>query len=146
MVGVEAKLLHGLQVVEDRHLLLTHHDEFLLLVGVEPGNEDVGADAGTEGQGRDGDVADLGVQVGAPLASQGLGSLLGEREDHAHVVGRKGPQDIFFTPYFSQIQSVRIDVVNPTQFSCPGHFLQPHKDRMVLQKVTDHENAMIFPG
>ena len=36
---------YGLRVVEDEHPVAAHDDEFLLLVGIEPAHEDMGADA-----------------------------------------------------------------------------------------------------
>jgi len=48
-------------------------------------------------------------------------------------MGSKGPKDILFPTNLTQIQSIRINIVDTPQISIGGHPFQFHKNGMVLQ-------------
>ena len=69
-VGVVDQLLFdGLRVVEDEHPVAAHDDEFLLLIGIEPAHEDMGADARGELEIRHGDIGNSGMKE---IAADGI--------------------------------------------------------------------------
>ena len=69
-VGIENQFLFdGFRVVEDEHAVAAHDDEFLLLVGIEPAHEDVGADARGKLEIRHGDIGNSGMKE---IAADGI--------------------------------------------------------------------------
>ena len=52
----------------------------------------------------------------------------------------KGPEDVFLPPDLAQVEAVRVDVVDPPQFSGRSHLLELDEGRVVLQEVPHHEN------
>ena len=49
--------------------------------------------------------------------------LSGQRKYHGDIMGGKRPQNVFFASNFAQIQSMRINIINPSQFAGQGNFL-----------------------
>jgi len=71
-------VLPGQAVVEHGHGLVADDDQLLLLEGMEPGDIDMGADAGGEAQMHDGGVGDGGMEMEGALGMDALGGLAGE--------------------------------------------------------------------
>jgi len=58
-------------------------------------------------------------------------------------MGCEGPEDVFFSAYFAQVQPVRIDIIYATQVSCVGKLLEPDKDRVILKHMTNHKYKIV---
>ncbi len=134
------------RVVEHGHLAVSHHHELLHLERVEPRHEDVGSKPGRKFEVRGGDVGDAPVQVVASRGLDGFGFFAGKSQDHGDVVGGEGPEDVFLAAYLAKVQPVRIDVVDASEFSRCGQFLEPRKDRVVMEQVADHEHQAAGAG
>jgi len=140
LVVIEQELFRpGHRVVEDGHLAIADNDEFLVLEGVQPRDEDVCLDPRGEIEVRRGHVGDPVVQVVSACRLNALGFLAGQREDHGDVMGGEGPQGVFLAADLSEVEAVGVDVVDAAQASRDGQLLEPHEDGVVLQQVTDHE-------
>ena len=62
LMGIKEKLFRpGLGVIKDGHFSITHHDKFLFLKRVKPGNKDMGLEPGGEFHVRRRNVGDLFV-------------------------------------------------------------------------------------
>ena len=146
-VGVKHELrFDGLRVVEDEHAAAAHDDELLLLVGVKPAHEDVGADARGEFEVRHGDVGDAGVEE---IAADGIdvGRLLaGEAQDEGDVVRGEGPEDVLLAADLAQREAAGVDVLEAADFAGPDHLLQADDGGVVVQDVADEEGFLLLRG
>ena len=135
----------GHRVVEDGHLAVADDDEFLVLEGMQPRDEDVGLDPRREFEVRRGHVGDLAVQVVSARRLDVIRFFAGQPEDHGDVVRGEGPEGVLLAADLAEVQAVGVDVVDPPQAARSGQLLQPHEDGMILQQVPDHERQPSFP-
>ena len=58
-------------------------------------------------------------------------------------MGRKGPEDVFLPPYFSEVQAIGVYVVDPPQV--PRHHQRFKRDesRMIFEQMADHEHPAL---
>ena len=111
----EGQLSLPLHVIEHRHATVADDDELLLFVRMQPAHEDVAPDAAAKRQRRDCDVGNPLFEIAAPLSGDG-GRPLAKQVNHGRdVVGREAPQDVLFRPKPTQVQAVRVDVVELPQ-------------------------------
>ena len=145
LMGVKQQLvLPGLGVVKNRHFTISDNDEFLIFKWVQPGYKNVRLESGRKFKMRCCDICDFLMQIISTGGENTLGIFTGQGQNHGNIMGCKRPEDIFFTPDFSQIEPMRINVINPTQLAGTGHFFQTHKYRVVLQKVSHHQGSIFF--
>src|SRR5262245_28191522 len=109
---VEQELMFLLYIVEDCHLAIPDDDQFLFFKRVEPRNKNMGLHPAREGQEADSGVRNPIVQIISPLRVHLIRHLTHETKDYGDVMRCKGPQDILFTANFSEIEAVRIDVLD----------------------------------
>ena len=109
------------------------------MIRVEPRYKDVRLLAARESQVRRRHVGDRPVQE---IAADGLDlHRLGadERKDHRYVVWREGPEDVLLAPDLSEVEAVRIDILQPSEPALAYEVAQLQERRVVLQEVPDHE-------
>jgi hypothetical protein len=63
-----------------------------------------------------------------------------EVKDDRNVMGGKAPQDVLLRPKPSEIQTVRMDVLNPSQCSTIHQLLELDNRGMVSEEMADHEH------
>jgi hypothetical protein len=143
LVRIEDELF-GCGVVKDGHLGRADDDQALLLKGMKPGDEDVGADAVGEAELRERDVWDVGIEVAAALAGDGLRLFAEEAKQDGDVVGREGPEDVFFSADFADVEAVGVDVVDPAEVAVGDEALELAYSGVVLEDVADHEDPLVF--
>ena len=111
-VGIKNQLcFYGFRVVEDEHAVAAHDDEFLLLEGIEPTHEDMGADAGGEFEIRHGDIGDPGMEE---IAADGIdvgGFFAGKAQDDGDIVGGEGPEDVLLPADLAEAEAAGVDVL-----------------------------------
>jgi hypothetical protein len=100
---VEEELVFWFHVIEESHLSVTHDNEPLLLVRMEPAYKDMRSDAGGEGQSAERDISDLLVQIIGSHACNMIWHFTCQSENHGDVMGSKAPKDIFLSPDLAQI-------------------------------------------
>ena len=114
-------VLPGQGVVENGHFAIADHHEFLFLEGVQPGDKDMGLEAGGKLQVGHCHVGVLAQQV---IAADGLdpgGKFAGQAKDHGKIVGGKRPECIFLASEFPEIEPVGIDVIDAAEFTGLDH-------------------------
>jgi len=129
-------------IVENSHFLIAHNDQFLIFEGMKPGNEYMRFKAGGKIQMRCGDVGDFFMQIVAAGCQHVFRLFSGQGEDHGDIMRRERPENIFLPADLAQVQAVRINVVDPSQFSVGGNLFEPDKRRVVLKKMADHQNQI----
>ena len=146
-VGIKDQLrFDGRCIIEDEHAAAADDDELLLLEGVEPAHEDVGADARGELEVCHGDVGDSGVEE---IAADGIdvGRLLaGEAQDEGDVVRGEGPEDVLLAADLAQREAAGVDVLEAADFAGPDHLLQADDGGVVVQDVADEEGFLLLRG
>ena len=93
-------------IVKHHHFFIADDDEFLLFVGMEPGDKDVGFGSGREIHIGDGDVGYMRVEVISAVGGDFIGHFIEEMEDDGDIVRGETPEDIFLSPDFTQTQPV----------------------------------------
>src|SRR4249920_1492874 len=68
--------------------------------------------------------------------------LTDERENHRKIVRRKAPQDVFLAANFSEIETIRIEILQPSETALAHQLLELQKCRVILQQVPDHQPAI----
>ena len=59
---------------------------------------------------------------------------------------REGPQDVLLAPHLSEVEPVRIDVLQPAERALAHQFPQLDERRVVLQQVADHQPPVLALG
>src|SRR5262245_10364844 len=111
---------------------------------MKPGNKDMSFHTARERQKTNCHVSDVIMEV---ISALGLGSdwhLANEPKNDGEIMRGKRPENVFLTPDFSKIQTVRIDVLNPSQLSLIDKFLQFQNRRMIPKEVPHHQNAILL--
>src|SRR5215472_2707762 len=104
-VRIEDKLIFGLDIIENRHLLRTDDRQLLFFEGMEPAYKDVGLNSAAELARSQSCVDQLGIDVASALCRNSVGSFFQQEENCRDVMGRKAPQYVFFCSQLSEIQS-----------------------------------------
>src|SRR5262249_20816302 len=91
---IEDELRVRLRIIEDGHLAVAYHDELLLLVWMEPADENVRLDATGEVEKRQRDVRDRMAQVAAALRCNSHRVFFKQMNDCGNIVRRETPQNI----------------------------------------------------
>src|SRR5579875_773962 len=99
-------------VVEGGHAAGADHGEAPLLVGVKPGQVQVGAQAGGKAQKAEHDVLHPLAHVGGAVGDRLGGLLAGQVQDDGDVVGAQAPERVLVGPQPAQVQAVAVDVVD----------------------------------
>ena len=137
---IELQLVGARGVVEHRHLAVADHDELLLLVGMEPAHEHVGAHAARERERAHRDVRHRLLEI-RPATTRGIRRHLVEQpEDHVHVVRREAPQRVLLGADAAEVQAVRIDVAQPSELPARDELPKPLDRRVVFEKMTRHQH------
>jgi len=105
-VLVEGELALLDDVVEDRHAAIAHDHEPLLLVGMEPADEDVAGDPTGKAQDRDRHVGQIRVQVVGAVGMDARGPLTEELKNHEDVVGGEAPEDVLLSQELPEVEAV----------------------------------------
>src|SRR5205085_162685 len=98
-------------VIENRHGVVADDHEFLLLIWMQPGDEDVSLLAPGKGQMRGGHVGDGWMEV---VPADGLDTVrLASRElkNHRDVVRSEAPENVLFASDQTEVQPVRVHVL-----------------------------------
>ncbi len=109
---VDGDLALDVHVVEGRHALGPNDGEAAFLVRVQPREVQVGGEAGREAQEAEDDVLDPLAHVGLAARLDLVRLLLGEVQDHRHVVGAERPERVLVGPELAEVEPVRVDVVD----------------------------------
>jgi len=88
-------------IVEHHHFFVADDDEFLLFVGMEPGDKDMGFGSGREIHIGDGDVGYIRVEIISSVAGDFIGHFIEEMEDDGYIVRGETPEDVFFRAEFA---------------------------------------------
>src|SRR5262249_17731321 len=143
---VQDQLFSVQEVVEHGHLRAPDHDEPLFLEGVQPADEDVGPDARSEMETGNRDVGKVGRDV-APAATRDLdGKLPRQPKDHGDVGRCETPEGVFLDPDPSEVEAIRVDVVDLTESPLRDQTSQLEDGRMVVEEVTDHQQPTPLLG
>ena len=145
-VRIKEQFILFIHIIEDRHFAVTHHNQLLLFKGMEPGNKDMRFHATGKRQQTGGDICDLLMKVVAPLRLHSVGHLSQQPQDDRKVMGGERPQNIFFAADFSQVETVRIDVLDAAKFSSVDQFLEFENRGVVPQQMSDHEDSLLLTG
>ena len=108
---VDRELALDQHVVEGRHPPRADDGDAPLLVGVEPGQVQVGDDPGREAQVAEDDVLDALAHVGGALRDALHGLLADQVQRDGDVVGAEAPQRVLVRAQLAEVQAVAVDVV-----------------------------------
>src|SRR5207249_12078332 len=93
-----------------------------------------------------GDICDLLMKVVAPLRLHSVGHLSQQPQDDRKGMEGERPQNIFFAADFSQVETVRIDVLEAPKFSSVDQYLEFENGGVVPQQMSDHEDLPPLMG
>ena len=146
-VLVEALVVDGhlpleVHVVEGRHPPRADDGEAALLVRVEPGEVQVGRQAGREAEEPEDDVLHAAAHVGLTARLDLVRLLLGQVQHDGDVVGAERPQRVLVGAQLPEVQAVGVDVVDVAELTVGGDPLEHRDARVVLEQVTDHEDPV----
>ena len=130
-------------IIEDRHLLRTHHDKPLLLDGMQPADEHVGLDPTREVEVAQGDVKDVAIQIGSALARDTNRHLVEQRQHHRDVVRGKAPENVLLGANLADVQTVGVEVVDLSEGAVANQLLQLQDRGVISENVSDHEDSAL---
>src|SRR5262249_14777872 len=137
---VDDQLLIAGNVIKNRHARGPQHHQALLLVGMQPADKDVPANAAIEEQVGDGNVGNVRLQIGA-AGSADLDRQLADQPQHdGNIVRRKTPENVLLAADLAQVEPVRIDVLDTAKLTRPYAPHQLNDRRVIFQYVPHHQN------
>src|SRR6185437_6117069 len=104
----------------------------------------MGFHAAWERQETDGDIGDALVEIIPSLRSDPIGTLVEQTQNNGDIVRCKTPKNVFLPPNLTQIQPVRIDVLDAAQFTRTDQFFELQHRRVIPEKMPHHENAALL--
>src|SRR5262245_4529924 len=109
---------------------------------MEPAHEEVCANAAIEQHGGNRDVRDIRLEVGAARGGYLDRHLLHEEKDYGDIMRRKAPQRILLAANFSEVETIRVDILQPAQLALLDQLLKAGDRGMVLEQMSHHEDAL----
>ena len=109
--------LVGRRVIEDGHLLRADHHQALLLERMKPAHEDVRTDAAGKDEMAERDIGHVLAEVVAAFTCGDPRLLAEQGQEHADIMRRETPEDVFLGPDLAHIESVGVDIFDPSQLA-----------------------------
>src|SRR5262245_5816099 len=106
-MGIEHQFVFFVNIIKNRHLAVSDDNQLLLLIRMKSGDKDMGFHSTGKGQQADRDIGDPIMQVSSPLGVYLLWHLSDETQDHRYIMRGKRPQNILFSPEFSEVEPIR---------------------------------------
>ncbi len=80
------------------------------------------------------------------MSFDSIGTLVEQTQNDRDIMGCKTPKDVFLPPNLTQIQPVRIDVLNTTKFARANQFFKFQYRLVIPEKMPHHENEVLLLG
>src|ERR1019366_6326411 len=129
------------QIVETGHLFGADDYQSLLLEGVQPRNEDVGAHAIVKEKIRDRDVSNIRADVGSSAGNHLEGRIAHKAKDDCDVVRGEAPEDVLLATNLAEGEAIGVDIANLSEFAGCDQLAQLHYAGVVLKDMADHEDT-----
>lgn len=98
---VNKQFVLGIDIIEEGHFFIAYDYKLLFLVGMKPGDKDMGFDTACKFEVCDCDIGDIGVEVVSSVGGDFRWHFLKEIEDDGNVMGGKAPENVFLCAEFS---------------------------------------------
>src|SRR5215471_10176365 len=146
VVVINPKLFCGFRIVEHCHFVLAHDRCAAHLVGIKPAQVNVRHDPVVKKQTQEDHVLDSILNVTLSARAHVGGLLSQEEKNLRNIVRSKAPQGVLVSANPSQVDALRVDVINRAKFAGGDERLQPVDYRMVLEKMAYHQDAVMLVG
>lgn len=87
-------------------------------------------------------ILEIAVASGVDMGGHRIGQA--QAQDHRDVVGRKAPEDVLLGAVLSEVQAMRVDVLESAECPLVDELSQFHITGMILEQVPDHQDPIVL--